>query len=87
MSRIIDADKLYPDVLTNKGGLAISQSQIANAETIVIPNYDETINNIKAEIRKKQWHLEVDSANQVIEIIDKYWNAIKSEVKDGGYNR
>lgn len=77
MSRIIDADKLYPDVLTTKGQLAISQSQIANAETIVISNYDEAINNIKAEIRKKQWHLEVDSANQVIEIIDKHWNAAK----------
>lgn len=31
--RIIDADKLYPDRMTDKG-LAISQSQIANAETI-----------------------------------------------------
>lgn len=32
--RLIDADKLYPDCISNKGGLAISQSQIANAETI-----------------------------------------------------
>ncbi len=34
MTRLIDADKLYPDVLTNKGTLAISQSQVANAPTV-----------------------------------------------------
>lgn len=27
---------------------------------------------IKAEIRQKQWHINVDSANQVIEIINKH---------------
>ena len=32
--RLIDADKLHPDCISNKGGLAISQSQIANAETV-----------------------------------------------------
>lgn len=32
--RLIDADKLYPDCLTNDGRLAISQSQIANAPTV-----------------------------------------------------
>lgn len=38
MSRYIDADKLYPDRLTRDGGLAISQNQIAAAETVdVIP--------------------------------------------------
>ena len=31
--RLIDADKLYPDRMT-KDGLAISQSQIANAPTV-----------------------------------------------------
>lgn len=33
--RCIDADKLYPDCLTKNGRLAISQSQIANAPTVV----------------------------------------------------
>ena len=32
--RLIDADKLYPDRMTTKGGVAISQSQIANAPTV-----------------------------------------------------
>lgn len=32
------------------------------------------IENIKAEIRQQQWYLGVDSANQVIEIIDKHIN-------------
>ena len=31
--RLIDADKLHPDRMTDKG-LAISQSQIAEAETV-----------------------------------------------------
>ena len=30
------------------------------------------IDDIKAEIRQKQWHIGVDSVNQVIEIISKY---------------
>lgn len=33
MARLIDADKLQPDRMTDKG-LAISQSQIANAPTV-----------------------------------------------------
>lgn len=32
--RLIDADKLYPDSITNKGTVAISQSQIAQAPTV-----------------------------------------------------
>lgn len=32
--RLIDADKLYPDCMTKKGTLAISQNQIANAPTV-----------------------------------------------------
>lgn len=32
--RLIDADKLKPDCLTNDGHLAITQSQIAAAETV-----------------------------------------------------
>lgn len=36
MTRLIDADKLYPDCLTKEGTLAISQSQIANAPTVEV---------------------------------------------------
>lgn len=32
--RLIDADKLNPDRMTNKGTVAISQSQIAKAPTV-----------------------------------------------------
>ena len=32
----------------------------------------KAIEDIKAEIRQKQWHIGVDSANQVIAIIDKH---------------
>lgn len=34
--------------------------------------YYKMFDDIKAEIRQKQWHLGVDSSNQVIEIIDKH---------------
>ena len=33
--RLINADKLHPDCMTKDGKLAISQSQIANAPTVV----------------------------------------------------
>ena len=36
--RLIDADKLYPDRMTNDG-VAISQNQIANAPTVEVPEY------------------------------------------------
>ena len=47
--RLIDADKLHPDRMTNKGTVAISQSQIANAKTVeAVPL--SVIEKIKAEI-------------------------------------
>lgn len=39
--RLIDADKLYPDCLDKTGRLAISQSQIANAPTVPLPDFKE----------------------------------------------
>jgi len=32
--RLIDADKIHPDVRTQRGALAISQGQLAYAETV-----------------------------------------------------
>lgn len=34
MTRLIDADKLYPDCLTKNGRVAISATQIASAPTV-----------------------------------------------------
>ena len=48
--RLIDADKLQPDRMTDKG-LAISQSQIANAPTVC------DIEDIKAEIYKERTNI------------------------------
>ena len=36
--RLIDADKLYPDCMSNKG-LAITQSQLANVPTVEPPEW------------------------------------------------
>lgn len=50
--RLIDADKLHPDRMTNKGTVAISQSQIANAKTVeAVPL--SVIEKITTEIQKK----------------------------------
>ena len=46
--RLIDADKLQPDRMTDKG-LAISQSQIANAPTVC------DIEQIRAEIEQARF--------------------------------
>ena len=37
------------------------------------------IDDIKAEIRQKQWHIGVDSANQVIEIINNHISGKEQE--------
>lgn len=39
----------------------------------------DAIENIKAEIRQKQWHIGVDSANSVIDIIDRHIGKRNSE--------
>ena len=43
-----------------------------NEHTPDVEEYQKAFEDIKAEIRQKQWHIGVDSANQVIEIINKY---------------
>ena len=46
--RLIDADKLYPDRMTTKGGVAISQSQIANAPTVEVEKCGDCISRAAA---------------------------------------
>ena len=56
MTRLIDADKLYPDCLTKEGTLAISQSQIANAPTVsfmISPDYVTELQNLNKELVKQ----------------------------------
>lgn len=46
--RLIDADKLQPDRMTNRGTVAISQGQIAKAPTVDV--LDKIRDEIKAEM-------------------------------------
>ena len=46
--RLIDADKLQPDRMTNRGTVAISQSQIAKAPTVC------DIDAIRQEIEERR---------------------------------
>jgi len=69
--RLIDADKLHPDRMTNRGTIAISQSQIANAPTV------DVLGKIRAEIAEykddKIIHAEQNEMiDIVLEILDKY---------------
>ena len=73
--RLIDADKLNPDRMTNKGTVAISQSQIAKAPTIhTVPI--EVLDKIRAEIQAMPTdycggYIGLDK-QEVLKIIDKY---------------
>ena len=50
MSRLIDADKLFPDVMKVDGSMAISQGQLAHAHTVeAIPKADYEA-RLKADI-------------------------------------
>lgn len=73
--RLIDADVLHPDRMTNKGTVAISQSQIANAETIrAIPV------SIVEEIKDKILNCEIN-----ISVYDEQyeeWDAKKTTIKE-----
>ena len=68
--RLIDADKLYPDRMTNKG-VAISQSQIAHAPTVdAVPM--SVIEDIRAEIK--------DGLNACVDIIDNTKKGIYPQI-------
>ena len=59
--RLIDADKIHPDVRTQHGALAISQGQLAYAKTvnaIVIPE-----NATNRDVIRELWHDETLLSN------------------------
>ena len=73
--RLIDADKLYPDRMTNRGTVAISQSQIANAPTV------DVLDKIRADIADEKIDFDLDigqeihynrAIDDVLAIIDRY---------------
>ena len=80
--RLIDADKIHPDVRTQRGALAISQGQIAYAPTVC------DIEQIRKEILNTfLWENETeenlnDSVRKCLEIIDKYTKGEKNEPTD-----
>lgn len=80
--RPIDADKLKVDRMTNKG-LAISMSQIANAETLeVIPTskIEEAITKIERKMNSGQWsEATVYGMQKAVAIILKHINGGKEE--------
>ncbi|MBQ1182040.1 MAG: hypothetical protein IIX53_00005 [Phascolarctobacterium sp.] len=58
--RLIDADKLYPDVMKADGSMAISQSQLAHAKTVeAIPKADYE-NRLKADMAAMLTEIQVE---------------------------
>lgn len=50
MGRLIDADKIHPDVRTKRGGLAISQGQLAYAPTVEAIPKDQYEQRLKVDM-------------------------------------
>jgi len=69
--RLIDADKLYPDRMTNKGNVAISQSQIAKAPTV---------NAVSEEVYTREYNLRKDAEFKVYKL-EKAIDEIKAEIE------
>ena len=76
--RLIDADKLHPDRMTNRGTVAISQSQIANAPSVpaipisVIEQIKAEIKSLKADFDKFDDWRKKDGLYYALEIIDRH---------------
>ena len=80
--RLINADKIYPDVRTQHGALAISQGQLAYAETvnaILIPDNATNGDVIKAmfpNIEEQMIDLVMRCGTSVMSIgNDVWWNS------------
>ena len=85
--RLIDADKINPDIRTQKGMLGISQGQLAYAPTVsAIPI--SVIEEIKADIAFERDRklggeafeaVQYKSFNKAIEIIDRHLDMLDGE--------
>lgn len=85
--RLINADKIHPDVRTQHGALAISQGQLAYAETVnAIPIPEDATNGdvIKAMFPKSNieywaeystYNVEFPNDNDVKHFSYDWWNA------------
>ena len=73
MGRLIDADKIYPDVMTKRGALAISQGQLAYADTVeAIPKADYE-NRLKADLVAMLTEIQLEIEEKAIELCDDGW--------------
>lgn len=85
--RLINADKIHPDVRTQHGALAISQGQLAYAETVnAIPISEDATNgdvikamfpntNIEYWAEYSTYNVEFPNDNDVKHFSYDWWNA------------
>ena len=76
MSDLIDRQAVLEKQYRIDDSATLSTRDVVNVEDIEdmpsITPTESVIEDIKAEIRQKQWHIGVDSANAVIDIIDRH---------------
>jgi hypothetical protein len=70
--RLINADKIYPDVMTQHGALAISQGQLAYAETVNAISIPKGATN--GEIIQELFP-NIDKAFSNVIDLNLWWNA------------
>ena len=80
--RLIDADKIHPDVRTKREALAISQGQLAYAPTVeAIPKADYE-NRLKADLKAILVELQLE-----IEEMENPYTTRVSGCAQGGFER
>ena len=77
--RLIDADKIYPDVMTKREALAISQGQLAYAPTVeAIPKADYE-NRLKADMVAMLTEIQLE----IEEMVNPFGTRISGCSQDG----
>ena len=73
--RLVDADKLFPDVMKVDGSMAISQGQLAHAHTIEAISKADYETRLKADMvaMLTEIQLEIEETVKEEELIDKKW--------------
>lgn len=73
--RLIDADKIHPDVLTKREALAISQGQLAYAPTVEAIPKDQYEARLKADMAAMltELHSEIEKIVKKEKLIDLKW--------------
>ena len=82
--RLVDADKIYPDVMTKREALAISQGQLAYAPTVEAIPKDQYEQRLKADMVAilTELHLKMEELGDDLDPTEDWDYGYKSGVED-----